>query len=165
KVMQQHSDRIEAAILLASIPPKGMFKGLLRLLFTRFKDFRQLFLYNQGKTNEFPVDLFLYDAKQEEKEALNQKLQQESKIATRDSIKRVVPKNRVSEVPLLVLGAEEDAMISKKTTRTVGQFYQTDPVIFPRMGHDMMLEKRWWEVAEKILAFILERRIDLENEA
>ncbi len=60
------------------------------------------------------MDLFLYDEKPAEKYDLNQKLQPESIKASSDCLKRVVPKNTIAQVPLLVLGTDEDAMISKK---------------------------------------------------
>ncbi|MBO1581233.1 alpha/beta hydrolase [Bacillus sp. XF8] len=155
KIMHQHPQRIEAAVLMASIPPGGMLKDFLRLLLMHSKKFRQITLYNQGKITSFPVDLFLHDATPEERQSLNRKLQPESTKASRDCLKRVVPKKTIAQVPLLVLGADEDSMISKKTTQSIGRFYQTEPVIFPQMGHDIMLEPRWQEVAEHILAFLL----------
>lgn len=165
KIMHQHPDRMDSAVLLASIPPGGMLKDLIRLLFKHPKKFFQLQLYNQGKTTNFPVDLFLYDEKPGEKYDLNQKLQPESIKASSDCLKRVVPKNTIAQVPLLVLGTDEDAMISKKTTHSIGRFYRTEPIIFSEMGHDMMLGSRWQEVAEHILAFTIKRRTEWKNEA
>ncbi|AMA52849.1 MULTISPECIES: alpha/beta hydrolase [Bacillus subtilis group] len=166
KVMHQHPDRIEAAVLIASIPPGGMFKDFFRLLLMHPKKFRQLSLYNQGKTTVFPVDLFLSGETPEELQAsLVGKLQPESTKASRDCLKRVVPKNTVAQVPLLVLGTDGDTMISKKTTQSIGRFYQTEPVIFPKMCHDMMLDPDWRKVAEQILAFSLREEERMVDEA
>ncbi|SMO95511.1 alpha/beta hydrolase [Melghirimyces algeriensis] len=163
KLMNQHPHRIEAAVLLASVPPEGMLKDFLRLLLRHTKKFRQLFLFNQGKTTVFPVDLLLPGLTAEEKQALSEKMQPESAKASRDCLKRMVPKKTVAQVPLLVLGSDGDLMISPKTTHSVARFYRTKAVIFPRMGHDMMLDPNWREVAEHILAFSLRDKERMER--
>lgn len=35
--------------------------------------------------------------------------------------------------------------------------YGTEAVVFPNMAHDMMLEKDWQSVADRILQFLKER--------
>lgn len=155
KLLHQYPEQIEAAVLLASVPPGGMLWDFLRLLFTRTGEFRRLSLFNRGKTDVFPVDLFLSDkATEQEKKALNRKLQPESFKASRECLMRVVPRKTVAKVPLLIIGSDRDQMISKKTTLSLGCFYQSEPVIFSDMGHDLMLEADWREVAEQILAFL-----------
>lgn len=163
KVMHRYPHKIEAAVLLASVPPGGMLKDFLRLLMMHTRKFIQLNLYNQRKTTAFPVDLFLPGLTPEEKQALNGKMQPESTTASRDCLKRVVPRDTTAQVPLLVLGSDGDSMISKKTTQSIGRFYRTEPVIFPHMGHDMMLDPHWRRVAEYILSFSLRDKERMER--
>jgi hypothetical protein len=55
--------------------------------------------------------------------------------------------------PMLVLGAGRDAMISSAAIRRTARAYRTEPAIFPGMGHDMMLDRGWEAVADRIAAW------------
>jgi alpha-beta hydrolase superfamily lysophospholipase len=52
--------------------------------------------------------------------------------------------------PLLVLGADDDGATSRKEVRATARAYGTEAEFFPNMGHDMMLEPGWQDVAERI---------------
>jgi alpha-beta hydrolase superfamily lysophospholipase len=52
--------------------------------------------------------------------------------------------------PMLVLGAESDGSITQAEVRATAQAYRTDAEFFPGMGHDMMLERGWESVADRI---------------
>jgi pimeloyl-ACP methyl ester carboxylesterase len=60
--------------------------------------------------------------------------------------------------PMLVLGAEKDALVSPKKIAKTARVFQADYKIFPNMGHDLMLEKNWQSVADFMIDW-LERRI------
>ena len=51
--------------------------------------------------------------------------------------------------PLLILGAEHDCAVSKGEVRATARAHGTQAEFFP-MGHNMMLEPRWPDVAERI---------------
>jgi hypothetical protein len=59
--------------------------------------------------------------------------------------------------PVLVLGAARDAMISVAAVRRAARAYRTQAEIFPGLGHDMMLDRGWERVADRIAAWIDER--------
>ena len=63
------------------------------------------------------------------------------------------------KAPVLVLGAENDAVISVKNVNATAKAYKTQAEIFPNMAHDMMLEKDWRPVADKILSWLNEKGI------
>ena len=52
--------------------------------------------------------------------------------------------------PLLVLGAEDDFCFTQQEVRATADAYHVEAEIFPKMGHDMMLEPGWEAVAERI---------------
>lgn len=56
--------------------------------------------------------------------------------------------------PVLVLGAENDAIFSVETTKRIAATYGTEAVIFPDMAHDMMLEAGWEKVADTIADWV-----------
>lgn len=62
----------------------------------------------------------------------------------------LVNTKRVNRVPMLVLGAERDAIVTQRQIRRTAAGYGADLEIFPGMGHDVMLEPGWRAVAERI---------------
>jgi alpha-beta hydrolase superfamily lysophospholipase len=58
---------------------------------------------------------------------------------------------------MLVLGAEEDGMVTNAEVCATARAYRTEAEFFPGMGHNMMLEPRWADVAERIHAWLQTR--------
>jgi pimeloyl-ACP methyl ester carboxylesterase len=58
------------------------------------------------------------------------------------------------EMPLLVLGAENDFFVSPTMVEATAQVYGTRAEIFPDMAHAMMLEPGWKQVADRILRWL-----------
>nr|VFK00002.1 MAG: Lysophospholipase, alpha-beta hydrolase superfamily [Candidatus Kentron sp. H]VFK00291.1 MAG: Lysophospholipase, alpha-beta hydrolase superfamily [Candidatus Kentron sp. H]VFK04497.1 MAG: Lysophospholipase, alpha-beta hydrolase superfamily [Candidatus Kentron sp. H] len=61
---------------------------------------------------------------------------------------------RNNGTPLLVLGAEEDYFITPYMVRATAKAYGTSAEIFPHMGHAMMVETGWQDVADRIIGWI-----------
>ena len=55
--------------------------------------------------------------------------------------------------PILVLGAEYDGFVSVRNVRATARAYRTEPEFFS-MGHNMMLEPGWADVARRIHAWL-----------
>jgi alpha-beta hydrolase superfamily lysophospholipase len=70
-----------------------------------------------------------------------------------DPMFRRVKTRRVT-TPMLVLGAEHDGFVSKNDVRATARAYQAEPEFFCGMGHNMMLEPGWADVAERIHAWL-----------
>jgi alpha-beta hydrolase superfamily lysophospholipase len=70
-----------------------------------------------------------------------------------------LPKPGRVKTPVLVLGGTEDAIFSPAEVNATAHAYRTQPEIFPDMAHDMMLEPNWQNVAERILAWLEERKL------
>jgi pimeloyl-ACP methyl ester carboxylesterase len=66
-----------------------------------------------------------------------------------DPMFRRVKTRRVT-TPMLVLGAEHDGFVSNADVRATAHAYRTEPEFFPGMGHNMMLEPGWADVARRI---------------
>lgn len=58
--------------------------------------------------------------------------------------------------PLLVLGTKDDVMVPPDEIKKAARIYNTEPVFFSGMGHDMMLDQGWQEVADRILNWLEE---------
>jgi hypothetical protein len=57
---------------------------------------------------------------------------------------------------MLVLGAEHDGFVSAGDVRATARAYQTEPEFFS-MGHNMMLEPGWADVAARIHVWLQTR--------
>jgi pimeloyl-ACP methyl ester carboxylesterase len=65
-----------------------------------------------------------------------------------------LPRPNLVTTPLLVLGAENDIVFTQREVRATAAAYHTEADFFPKMAHDMMLEPRWADVAERIHAWL-----------
>ena len=61
--------------------------------------------------------------------------------------------------PLLVLGAENDQAVVNGDVHATARAYRVRAEFFPGMGHNMMLEPGWPDVAERIDAWLTSRGI------
>ena len=59
--------------------------------------------------------------------------------------------------PLLVIGAENDAVIKPWMVQRTAEKYGRTAEIFPGMAHDVMLEAGWEKVAKRILDWLDEK--------
>ena len=59
-------------------------------------------------------------------------------------------KTRLVTTPMLVLGAEHDGFVSVSDVHATARAYRTKPEFFSGMGHNMMLERAWADVAQRI---------------
>jgi alpha-beta hydrolase superfamily lysophospholipase len=66
---------------------------------------------------------------------------------------------QVSPPPMLVLGAANDTIFTQDEIEATAQAYNAQVEFFPNMAHDMMLEADWQKVAERIVAWLEEKRL------
>jgi alpha-beta hydrolase superfamily lysophospholipase len=65
-----------------------------------------------------------------------------------------LPKPERVKTPVLTLGAEHDGIISQDEVHATARSYGTEAEIFSEMGHNMMMEPGWRDVAERIAAWL-----------
>jgi alpha-beta hydrolase superfamily lysophospholipase len=85
--------------------------------------------------------------------AFAEQLQTESYPAYLEMIFDLPRASRVED-PMLVLGAQCNAISSPREVRGTARAYNTEAIIFDDMGHDMMLEPGWERPAEAILSWL-----------
>ncbi|GFG96993.1 alpha/beta hydrolase [Mycobacterium timonense] len=143
-----------AAVLVGSVPPQGVLRLALRVWRRRpsmtmeaWNDPTLLkFLATPALAREY---LFCPDTPEDVVEACRQQAGAESvRAAMTDPMIRRVRTRRVT-TPILVLGAEHDGFVSPADVRATARAYRTEPEFFS-MGHNMMLEPGWAEVAARI---------------
>ena len=60
----------------------------------------------------------------------------------------------VGDVPVLVVGSPDDKVVPRRSLQKVARRYGGAPLLFPGMGHDMMLDSRWREPVDAVLDWL-----------
>ncbi|MGH3647085.1 MAG: alpha/beta hydrolase, partial [Micromonosporaceae bacterium] len=58
--------------------------------------------------------------------------------------------------PMLVVGSPQDRLVGQGALQKVAASYGTEPLLFPGMGHDLMLDARWVEPLDAVLDWLSE---------
>jgi pimeloyl-ACP methyl ester carboxylesterase len=150
-----------AAVLVGSLPPSGVLGTALRVWRRRpqmtvrsFNDPTLVkFLGSAALARRY---LFCADTPDDIVEACWHRAGPESiRAAMTDPMKRRVNTRRVT-TPMLVLGAVHDGFVSVGAVRATARAYGTRAEFFS-MGHNMMLEPGWPDVAKRIDAWLQTR--------
>lgn len=64
------------------------------------------------------------------------------------------PEPPVGDPPVLVLGSPDDAVVSTAALNRVARRYGGAPLLFPGMGHVLMLDAQWREPIEAVLDWL-----------
>ena len=64
------------------------------------------------------------------------------------------PEDPVGNPPILVVGSPDDPLVPRSALVTVARRYGGAPLLFPGMGHDLMLDARWREPIDAILDWL-----------
>jgi pimeloyl-ACP methyl ester carboxylesterase len=152
-----------AAVLVGSVPPQGVLRLALRVWRHRpsttleaWTDPTLLkFLATPALAREY---LFCAATPETIVESCRQRAGAESiRAAMTDPVLRRVKTRRVN-TSFLVLGAEHDGFVSTGEVRATARAYRTEPEFFD-MGHNMMLEPGWADVAGRIHAWLQTRNL------
>jgi len=159
KYLESHA--APAAALLASVPPRGIAGFLLR----RFRRHPWLTasslaitksLRSVGGTPGLARETFFSACTAEADVARYTARLDEEYVGKHivDMLWLNLPRPQLVSTPVLVLGAADDVCFTPAEARATAAAYGTRAEIFPRMGHDMMLEPAWAGVAERIHAWL-----------
>lgn len=68
--------------------------------------------------------------------------------------RRRTPPRPVGDVPVLVVGSPDDRVVPRRSLEWVARHYGGAPLLFPGMGHDLMLDARWQEPIDAIIDWL-----------
>ncbi len=158
-VAQKYLERNPApgAVLMASLPTRGTLAAIARLgvrhplvlLKVNLLWSLRPFIATPALVREL---FFTERTPREVVDECDARLQDESYLALIDTIWKW-PRPRRVHAPVLVLAAEDDGFFTVAEMRRTARAYSTEAEVVPRMGHDMMLDKNWREVADRVDAF------------
>jgi pimeloyl-ACP methyl ester carboxylesterase len=157
KYLEAH--QAPAGVLLTSMPPQGNLGSALRWIRKRPSHFAKMAITGKALpyigTPELARERFFSPHTPEnDVVAYAARLQEDSARIGIDCALLRLPRPKRVTTPLLVLGADEDGAHTREEVMDTARAYGTDAEFFPDMGHDMMLEPGWEDVAERIDAWL-----------
>ena len=160
KYLEEHT--VPAAVLLASVPVKGVLRTTLRIALRHPLAFLKANLTWSlypiiGKPALCREAFFSADISDDNLHAYFKRMQDESYLAFLDMMLFNLPKPERIETDLLILGANDDTIFYPEEIEATAKAYQSQPFMFPGMAHNMMLERDWQSVADRILNWLEEK--------
>ena len=157
KYLEEHT--APAAVLMASLPVKGALRTTLRIALRHPLAFLKANLTWRlypiiGKPALCREAFFSADISNEKLEGFFNRMQNESYMAFLDMMLFNLPNPERVKTDLLILGADDDTIFYPDEIEATAKAYQTRSVMFPGMAHDMMLERDWQSVADRILSWL-----------
>ena len=159
-VVQKYMERaqVPAAVLMASVPPQGLLSASLQLAMKSpdlFREINTIFHGGGASAGALSDVLFAQPVDADTLKKYYRLMQAESQRALWDMALFDLPHRwRMQLPPLLVLGAERDALIPASFAESTAAYYGVKAEIFPGIGHGMMLDSGWEKVAARILEWI-----------
>ena len=145
-----------AGVLLASEPPRGAGGFLLRAAKRHPLHTLRTILTTKSlhgvKTPKLAREHF-FSPETPESDVVRYTARLNEEYTGRLTLEQVLlslPKTERVTTPLLVLGAARDGCFTTEEIHATARAYRTDAEIFPDMGHNMMLEPGWPNIAERI---------------
>ena len=162
KYLESHN--APAAVLLASVPPRGVIQATLRFALRHplvfMKANLMMSIFQIVSTPKLAQEaLFSADMPKDQVMSYFSQLQDESYRAYLDMMGLSLPRPKRVKTPILVLGATDDRLILPSEVEATAHAYHTQAEMFPDMAHDMMLEAGWQAVADRILGWLNTREL------
>jgi pimeloyl-ACP methyl ester carboxylesterase len=165
-VVQKYLETFDApaGVLMASVPPQGVLRSSMRIWLRHPWIAMRANIFGESHEilNTVPLareHLFSPYTPAEIVESCIARVEPDSLRAVFINQLFGLPDTKRITTPLLVLGGIEDGMISNGQVRATARAYDTEATLFPRMGHNMMVEPGWRAVAEHIGAWLAERNL------
>lgn len=155
-IAQKYLERapLPAVALLASVPPQGLLAASMGLALRKpdlLTELNGLLFHGRASLEAMRRAQFAGPVAVERLVRYAQLMQPESPRAVWDMTFFDLPQRwRMHLPPMLVLGADRDPLVPPEEVRLCAASYGVDAEIFPAMGHAMMLDAGWQQVAERI---------------
>lgn len=159
-ILQKYLEKnsCKKAILLAPCPPTGVLNTTLKLLFAKsyaLPNMLSMNLYGMVNSDaKAKWGFFSEDISQEDVDFCLENLCSESYNAFLGMLFPNVKVNYHTQIPMLVLGVENDKLFTVKQMETTAKKYKADLKILPNIAHDLMLDTNHREAAEAIIEWI-----------
>ena len=159
KYLQTHD--IPAAVLMASVPPYGLFPASMAMMLRDPLLVHQLAALQVwgpvGVMAPLSVQRALFSPGLAENRVREYLLRMgsESQVIGMELMRTDLmwgKRNRVT--PIKVIGARGDAFVPDSEVQATARFYDTEPTIHVGLAHAMMLEPKWQMVADDMIEWL-----------
>lgn len=154
------TNKARAAVLMASVPPYGMWDSTIGMAFRDpllVHQLNMLMTFGPGVVPITTVRRAMVSAGVPDSEVLRLEhlFQGESQRVAMDML-AFDPYSWLPEpsLPVLVLGAADDAFLAPAQIEATAHAFGTRATIFPNMAHGMMIEPDWRLVADTIAGWL-----------
>lgn len=157
------TNRAPAGVLVAALP----YYGILPTTLVEFRKHPLIVLKSMFTLSLYPAvatpaltreHLYGDDMPEEKVVEYFKRLTEESFRAYLDELFLNLVQPKKVKSPMLVIGATNDTSISIKGVNDTARAYNTTAEFFPT-AHDMMLENKWQQVADKIINWLKEKSL------
>jgi len=150
--------QVPAAVLMASVPPQGLWASAVGLAMRRpdlMSELNSLLSGGSTSLDALREALFAQPVSMERLQHMARRVQPESARVIWDMTLFNLPQpSRMHRAPMLVLGAELDPIIPPSLTEMTARALGVEAEVVPGMGHGMMLEADWRSVAQRMLEWL-----------
>lgn len=159
-VLQKYLEQanLPGAVLLCSVPPQGLLASTLNLMFARpnlLFDLNRIIGGSEPRLETVREALFHQPVSRAVLHDCFMHFQPESMRAVWDMSGFDLPRPaRMRRPPMLILGAEHDALIPPAQVLQTGQALEQPVEILPDYGHALMLEADWEPGAARIAGWL-----------
>lgn len=159
-VAQKYLERAAppGVVLMATVPPQGLLSASLALAFSNpglFAEVNSMMHHSRVSPDALQKVLFAAPIEADRLRSYYRRMQPESQRAMWDMTFFNLPQLRRARCPpMLVLGAERDVLVPAAQAEQAARYYGTEAEIFPAMGHVMMLDADWQQVADRIIGWV-----------
>lgn len=158
RAIERRSDLARAAVLLTSVPTRGVVPLVARLLRTHPRQMAELVgqmsLWPTVATPALAANfLFRPETPGPIVDAAWRRLQNESLLAFGSMIVRPPRPARV-DIPVGVIAARDDALFPVTSQQRLADRYGSSLAIIESCGHDLMLDTAWKDAADVLLQMI-----------
>ena len=163
-IIQKYLEHHDApgAVLLSSPSPSGLWRTVVRIALRTPLAFLKVNLTLSllpaiATPGMARASFFSTDLPASELRSYWAQMEDESYRALLDMVVLDLPRPAKVHTPMLVLGAARDNMLAPHEIAATARAYHARCEIIPGVAHDSMLELRWQDVAERILAWLREQ--------
>lgn len=158
KLLEQ-GHQVPGVALLCSVPPQGLLAAQFHMLMRKPGLFLEINRLMSGQLNDLEIireALFAQpvDTATLQRFFLNMQPESQRAIWDMSSLFTLPRLNNACLPPLLVLGAEEDALVPAFLVRSTARTYGVEARIFPGFGHGITHERDWPQIAAALLGWL-----------
>jgi len=163
-IAQRYADTrpVAGLILLASVPPRGLWDAAVELWWRNPALLADMALVQSGREQWANLDrlrqaLFGPDMPWDKARGYLARMQQESERALFDlSAMHWSARPAAADVPVRVIGGAHDGLFGVSAIEATARWYSVDALVLPNSGHTLMLDVGWRDAADPMLQWLAE---------